>query len=192
MNKVQRNLLENPGWYTPYTPYQAEISQGRLESLLNYQTMVTDLTKLDVSNASLLDEATAGAEAMYLCYNAKKRKKATFVMSKDIHPQTIDVVKTRADVLGVKVIVADVNSFDLSKGDVCGVMVQYPATGDSLSSSPLLFSSPCKLTVEQDGAVVDYSELADKVHRADALVVCASDLLALTLLKPPGTFFLLF
>jgi glycine dehydrogenase len=121
--------LENPGWYTPYTPYQAEISQGRLESLLNYQTMVVDMTKMDISNASLLDEATAAAEAMYLCYNAKKRKKMTFLMAKDCHPQTIDVVKTRADILGVKVVTGDPNSFDFSKGDVCGVLIQYPATG---------------------------------------------------------------
>jgi len=162
---IQRNILENPGWYTSYTPYQAEIAQGRLEMLLNYQTVVSDLTKMDVSNASLLDEGTAAAEAMNVAWNHGKKKKNTFLVSKNVHPQTIGVIKTRASYLGINVVVADHNTFDFSKGDACGALVQYPAT---------------------EGSVEDLSGFAEKVHKAGALVIAATDLLALTVLKPPG------
>jgi len=162
---ILRNLLENPQWYTPYTPYQAEISQGRLESLTNFQTMVTDLTGMDIANASLLDEATAAAEAMNQCYNAHKKQKSVFYVSHLCHPQNIEVVKTRAEPLGIKVVVGDLNTLDYSKGDVCGVLIQYPAT---------------------DGSLVDFTSYIEKVHKADALVCMATDLLALTVLKSPG------
>eukprot|EP01114_Cavostelium_apophysatum_P003367 TRINITY_DN1319_c0_g3_i1.p1 TRINITY_DN1319_c0_g3~~TRINITY_DN1319_c0_g3_i1.p1 ORF type:complete len:1010 (-),score=304.66 TRINITY_DN1319_c0_g3_i1:65-3094(-) len=162
---IQRNILENPGWYTSYTPYQAEISQGRLEMLLNYQTMVMDLTKMDVANASLLDEGTAAAEAMNMAWNNTKKKRNTFYVSSGVHPQSIGVIKTRADSLGINVVVGDHNQMDFSKGDVCGVIVQYPAT---------------------DGKVEDLSAFADKVHKSGAIVIAATDLLALTQLKPPG------
>jgi len=162
---IQRNILENPGWYTAYTPYQAEISQGRLEMLLNFQTLVTDLTGLDVANASLLDEATAAAEAMHVVWVQHRKKKNTFYVANDVHPQTIGVIQTRAKGLGIKVVVGEANSFDFSKGEVCGVMVQYPAT---------------------DGRIVDYSGLTEKAHQAGAFVVMGTDLLALTVLKSPG------
>lgn len=162
---ILRNLLENPGWYTPYTPYQAEISQGRLESLLNYQTLITELTKMDISNASLLDEGTAAAEAMNMAWSAAKKKKNTFYISTDVHPQTIEVVRTRAEPLGVKIVVASEDKWELN--DCCGVLVQYPKT---------------------DGKISDYSGFADKVHQAGGLFCCATDLLALTVLQPPGEF----
>eukprot|EP01133_Synstelium_polycarpum_P012790 gene12790-15006_t len=163
---IQRNILENPGWYTPYTPYQAEISQGRLESLLNFQTMVSDMTKLPMANASLLDEATAAAEAVTMCINISRGKKEfAFLVDKRCHPQTIDTIKTRAEPKGVRIEVVDYKSFDYSRGDVVGVLVQYPAT---------------------DGSVADYREVVTKAHAADALVVCATDLLALAMLTPPG------
>lgn len=162
---IQRNILENPGWYTSYTPYQAEISQGRLEMLLNYQTVVSDLTKMDVSNASLLDEGTAAAEAMNMAWAASKRKKNTFYVSEGLHPQSIGVIQTRADSLNIKVVVGDHNKFDFSKGDACGVIVQYPAT---------------------DGTVEDMTEFASKAKKSGAVVIAATDLLALTLIKPPG------
>lgn len=164
---ILRNVLENPGWYTPYTPYQAEISQGRLESLLNYQTMITQMTGMDISNASLLDEATAAAEAMTMCFSLYKKKKNVFFVSQDCHPQNIELIKTRAEPLGVKVVVGDWKSFDFSKGDACGVILQYPAT---------------------DGTIADLTSFVEKVHNSDALVVCATDLLSLALLKPPGEF----
>jgi len=162
---IQRNILENPGWYTAYTPYQAEIAQGRLEALLNYQTMVMDLTGMEIANASLLDEGTAAAEAVAMAHAVKgKEGKETVVISSGCHPQTIDVVRTRAEARGWKVVVADENG--LSAGaDAFAVVVQYPAT---------------------DGGVHDYRELADSVHASDAMVVAAADLLALTLLAPPG------
>jgi len=126
---ILRNIIENPLWYTPYTPYQAEISQGRLEMLLNYQTMVADLTKMDISNASLLDEATAAAEAMALCVNIRaKKEQNVFLISSDVHPQTIAVVKTRAKPLGITVRKAHHSTFDFKAGDVCGILLQYPAT----------------------------------------------------------------
>jgi glycine dehydrogenase len=161
---ILRNILQNPGWYTQYTPYQAEISQGRLEALLNFQTMVIDLTGLPIANASLLDEATAAAEAMHLAHEFKgSEEKDTFWVSEKCHPQTIDVVTTRAEALGLKVRVGDHASADLSR--VFGALVQYPTT---------------------DGAVLSYRSFAEKVHAADALFVVAADILALALLEPPG------
>ncbi len=164
---IQRNILENPGWYTQYTPYQAEIAQGRLEALLNFQTMVIDLTGFPISNASLLDEATAAAEAMSMLFGAKGRPQGgTFLVSDTCHPQTIGVVRTRAKHLGISVIVGPVDGNALPKG-LFGVLVQYPAT---------------------DGEVADYGALCAKVHEAGAYVVAAVDLLSLTLLKPPAEF----
>jgi len=162
---ILRNLLENPGWYTQYTPYQAEIAQGRLESLLNFQTMISDLTGLPMANASLLDEGTAAAEAMTMCSGIARGKKPKFLVSDLCHPQTIDVCATRADGLGLELVVADHNEFDFSGNDVCGVLVQYPAT---------------------DGSLIDYSDVVAKSHAAGAKVVMASDLLALTMVKSPG------
>ncbi|KAL8171124.1 hypothetical protein V2J09_022928 [Rumex salicifolius] len=162
---ILRNIMENPGWYTQYTPYQAEISQGRLESLLNYQTMITDLTGLPMSNASLLDEGTAAAEAMAMCNNILKGKRKTFIIANNCHPQTIDVCKTRADGFDLKVVTCDLKDIDYSSGDVCGVLVQYPGT---------------------EGEVFDYGEFVKKAHASGVRVVMATDLLALTVLKPPG------
>jgi glycine dehydrogenase len=164
---ILRNIMENPGWYTQYTPYQAEIAQGRLESLLNFQTMITDLTGLPMSNASLLDEGTAAAEAMAMCNNILKGKKKTFLIASNCHPQTIDVCKTRADGFDLKVVTSDLKDFDYSSGDVCGVLVQYPGT---------------------EGEVLDYGEFVKNAHANGVKVVMASDLLALTILKPPGEF----
>jgi glycine dehydrogenase len=162
---LQRNLLENPGWYTQYTPYQAEISQGRLEALLNFQTMVIELTGLEVANASLLDEATAAAEAMAMCRGLKEGRN-TFFVSSGCHPQTIDVVKTRARASGVEVVVGDHRSFQFT-AQVCGALAQYPDTW---------------------GEIQDYSGLVGQAHAAGALVAIAADLLSLTLLRPPGEF----
>ena len=162
---IQRNVLENPGWYTQYTPYQSEISQGRLEALLNFQTMVCDLTGLEIANASLLDEATAAAEAMMMCLRLKGGdRRHRFLVAADCHPQTIEVVQTRARPLGVEVEVLPPEAMQPDAG-VCGVLLQYPAT---------------------DGAVNDPSALIQQAHAADSLVVVATDLLALTLLKSPG------
>ncbi len=162
---IQRNVLENPGWYTAYTPYQAEVSQGRLEALLNFQTMVTDLTALPVANASLLDEATAAAEAMHMMdsFKGAENRRGLFV-SDECHPQTIDVVKTRAAAHGIDVIVGDARSIDPSRG-LFGVLLQYPAT---------------------DGALEDWRGLIERAHAAGALVTMACDLLALTMIVPPG------
>ncbi len=164
---IQRNILENPGWYTAYTPYQAEISQGRMEALLNFQTMIIDLTGMEIANASLLDEATAAAEAMHLCQSMKNDaiSDALFI-SELCHPQTISVVKTRALPLGIDVIVGDHREFDFTLKPFA-VLVQYPAT---------------------NGTIFDYESFANQAHAAGALVICAADLLALTLLKPPGEF----
>ncbi|OAY75384.1 Glycine dehydrogenase (decarboxylating), mitochondrial [Ananas comosus] len=162
---ILRNIMENPGWYTQYTPYQAEIAQGRLESLLNYQTMISDLTALPMSNASLLDEGTAAAEAMAMCNNIQKSKRKTFLIASNCHPQTIDVCRTRADGFDLKVVVADVKAMDYSSGDVCGVLVQYPGT---------------------EGEVLDYADFVRTAHAHGVKVVMATDLLALTVLKPPG------
>jgi glycine dehydrogenase len=164
---IQRNILENPGWYTAYTPYQAEISQGRLEALLNFQTLITDLTALDIANASLLDEATAAAEAMGLCYRmVADPVRNKFFVSSLCHPQTIDVVRTRAKPLGLVVVVDDHRTF-AADAATCGVLVQYP---DTL------------------GSVHDYAVFFDRTHAAGALCVVAADLLALTLLRAPGEF----
>jgi glycine dehydrogenase len=163
---ILRNILENPGWYTQYTPYQAEIAQGRLQALLNYQTMVGDLTGLPIANASLLDEGTAAAEAMALAYGQQKRQSLnSFFVSNACHPQTIEVVRTRAIPLGIEVIVGDHRQFDPSATPVFGVLLQYPAT---------------------DGSLFDYRELITQIHAAGALVTVATDLLALTLLTPPS------
>ncbi|MDG2424211.1 MAG: aminomethyl-transferring glycine dehydrogenase [Phycisphaerales bacterium] len=163
---IQRNVLENPAWYTQYTPYQSEISQGRLQALLNFQTMVSDLTDLPVANASLLDEATAAAEAMIMCRNLCRTDKATFLVSSRCHPQTLAVLKGRAAPLGITLRVeslAECETIDLT--DVFGVLVQYPDT---------------------DGRVHDWKPLVSQVHDADAFVVMATDLLALTIMTPPG------
>src|SRR5881275_2594902 len=162
---IQRNILENPGWYTAYTPYQAEIAQGRLEALLNFQQMIIDLTALDIANASMLDEATAAAEAMALCHAVAPNRK-TFFVADNCHPQTIAVVQTRAKPLGIEIKIADYSRFKFDQ-TVFGALVQYPAT---------------------DGAIYDYSDFIRQAHDAGALVVVAADILALTLLKPPGEF----
>ena len=167
-NVILRNILENPAWYTAYTPYQAEISQGRMEALINFQTMVADLTGMEIANASLLDEATAAAEAMTLAKRSAKSKSNTFLVSGDTHPQTIEVLRTRAEPLGIAIELA--NSDDewqaaLAKGDFFGVLVQYPASS---------------------GWLHDWGKDAEAIHARGALVVFATDLLALTLLKPPG------
>jgi glycine dehydrogenase len=161
---ILRNIMENPGWYTQYTPYQAEISQGRLEALLNFQTMVSDLTGLKIANASMLDEGTAAAEAMTMCRSqVTNHELDTFVIDDLVHPQTIACVKTRAESLGIKVVVACVQTSDTSKA--FGALVQYPTT---------------------DGAIENYADAAKKLHAQGALVVAAADILALTLLTPPG------
>jgi glycine dehydrogenase len=168
---IQRNILENPGWYTAYTPYQAEIAQGRLEALLNFQTMITDLTALDIANASLLDEGTAAAEAMTLCRASvagigDPGPRTTFFVADNCHPQTIEIVQTRAKPLGIKIVVGDFSRIKFDE-TVFGALVQYPAT---------------------DGAIYDYESFAKAAHDAGALLVVAADILALTLLKPPGEF----
>ena len=165
---IQRNILENPGWYTQYTPYQAEIAQGRLEALLNFQTLVTELTGLELANSSLLDEGTAAAEAMAMSFNVQKKKTAkTFLVSDLCHPQTIDIIRTRALPLGIEVIVGDHRQFEFPEHTVFGVLLQYPAT---------------------DGSVQDYQEVIEQAHAAGALVTVATDLLSLVLLTPPGEF----
>jgi glycine dehydrogenase len=166
---IQRNILENPGWYTAYTPYQAEIAQGRLEALLNYQTMVTDLTAMEIANASLLDEGTAAAEAMIMLFNArhkdkKKAKACTFLVSKDCLPQTIDVLKTRATPIGIKLQIVEHSDFIFSN-DVFGMLVQYP----------------CKY-----GNIENYKVLAQDAKNNNVGIAVAADLLSLTLLTPPG------
>ncbi len=166
---ILRNILENPGWYTQYTPYQAEIAQGRLEALLNFQTVVSDLTGMEIANASLLDEGTAAAEAMSLCYAVKGRGRdldEAFFVSELCHPQTIEVVKTRARSHGIEIIVGDHRSFDFST-PVFGALIQYPAT---------------------DGVVFDYEAFANRAHETNTLVVVAADFLSLLLLKAPGEF----
>ena len=163
---ILRNILENPGWYTAYTPYQPEISQGRMEALLNFQTMIMDLTGMEIANASLLDEGTAAAEAMTMVMNASRNKGRKFFISKDCHPQTIEVVRTRAEPQDIEVVVGDHRDGALAE-DVFGVLLQYPAT---------------------NGEIFDYADFAIKAHETDALVVVAADILALALLKPPGEF----
>jgi len=162
---ILRNILETPGWYTQYTPYQAEVSQGRLEALLNFQTMVADLTGLPLANASLLDEATAAAEAMTMCRRIAKSDRHGFFVAGDCHPQTTAVVQGRARPLGIEVHVGDVDEIDFGGQNLFGVLVQYPTT---------------------EGRICDYSSLIEQAHAAGVLVVMATDLLALTLLRPPG------
>ncbi|KAG5188674.1 glycine dehydrogenase [Tribonema minus] len=162
---ILRNMLENPGWYTAYTPYQAEISQGRLQSLLNFQTMVADLTGMAMSNASLLDEATACAEAMSMTHSLGGHKCKKFFVADDVHPQSLALVRTRGGAIGLDIIVGDPDSVDFSAGDFCGALVQYPSTF---------------------GAVKDYAAFTERVHAGKALVVAATDLMALTLIRPPG------
>ena len=167
---IQRNIFENPAWYTQYTPYQSEIAQGRLEALVNFQTLVTDLTGLPLANASLLDEATAAAEAMAMCLaiarSAGSERKEFFV-SHNCHPQTIAVMQTRAEPLGITLHVGQTQTLGFSNPQLAGLLLQYPAT---------------------DGSVMDYSELVTRAHAAGVLVVVATDLLALTLLRSPGEF----
>jgi glycine dehydrogenase len=163
---ILRNIVQNPGWYTQYTPYQAEIAQGRLEALLNFQTMIIDLTGLEVANASLLDEATAAAEAMHLAYAFKgSDEQNVFFVSEDCHPQTIEVVKTRAEATGIDVVVGDHVTGLPAKP--FGALVQYPTS---------------------TGKICDYKELADRVHAAGGLLIVAADILSLALLVPPGEF----
>ncbi|WP_045689331.1 MULTISPECIES: aminomethyl-transferring glycine dehydrogenase [Hymenobacter] len=163
---IQRNILENPGWYTAYTPYQAEIAQGRLEALINYQTMVIDLTGLEIANASLLDEGTAAAETLHMFHSLSKKKQATrYFVSEQVLPQTIDVLRTRATPLGIELVVGDHRTVDLTDASLFGAILQYPAA---------------------DGAVYDYTEFITKAHDNGLFVTVAADLLALTLLTPPG------
>ncbi len=164
---IQRNILENPGWYTQYTPYQAEISQGRLEALLNFQTMIADLTGLPLANASLLDEATAAAEALGMCVAIARGRKRGFFAAADCHPQTLGVLRTRARSLGIELHEGSVDAIDFDAWDLCGILLQYPAT---------------------DGRVEDHRALAARAHAAGATVVVATDPLALALLAPPGEF----
>ncbi|NUQ74343.1 MAG: aminomethyl-transferring glycine dehydrogenase [Polyangiaceae bacterium] len=167
---ILRNVIQSPGWYTPYTPYQAEVAQGRLEALLNYQTMIMDLTAFDIANASLLDEATAAAEAMHLAYEFRGGPDANaFFVSDACHPQTIDVVRTRAEASGIELVVGDHRSLDLSapgsKSKIFGVLVQYPTS---------------------EGSIDDYRDLCERVHAAGGLFIMAADILSLALLTPPG------
>ncbi|EJC98691.1 glycine dehydrogenase [Fomitiporia mediterranea MF3/22] len=165
---ILRNIIENPAWYTPYTPYQPEIAQGRLESLVNFQTMVMSLTAMHVANASLLDEGTAAAEGMTMSYAASNMKRKTFVVHSGVLPQTISVLQTRAKGFGIKLVIGDIFKLvedEAVRSDLCGVLIQYP---------------------DVDGRVTDFSGLVSSVHAANGLVICATDLLALTMLKPPG------
>ncbi|MDR3626209.1 MAG: aminomethyl-transferring glycine dehydrogenase [Ignavibacteriaceae bacterium] len=166
---ILRNVLENPGWYTQYTPYQAEISQGRLEALLNFQTVVIDLTGMNIANASLLDEGTAAAEAMTMLFALRKPDKAeakTFFVSKDCYPQTIDVLRTRANPFGIEILVGDHKDIQLDD-KIFGILLQYPA---------------------DSGEVYNYKDIIEQAHKKDILTVVAADLLSLTLLTPPGEF----
>ncbi|KAG0066868.1 glycine decarboxylase subunit P, partial [Linnemannia elongata] len=167
IRSTQTSWRTPAGTYTQYTPYQPEIAQGRLESLLNYQTMVTDLTGMSIANASLLDEGTAAAEAMIMCWAATKNKKNTFFVDENCHPQTIAVVQTRAEAFNIKVVIGNHRDFDFEaiKGELSGVLIQYPDTR---------------------GNVADYKGLADKIHGYGGQVVAATDLMALTMLTPPG------
>merc|ERR1719232_1941094 len=166
---VRRNLLENPGWYTAYTPYQAEISQGRMESLVNYQTLVCELTGMEVANASLLDEGSAGAEAMaMIARTVNSKAKNQFFVSDKVHPQSIDLMRTRAHYFGMEFIVGDVHNTDFaSMSKLCGALVQYPDT---------------------TGVMFDYKGLGDTLHKNGAHLVVAADPLALVSAKPPSEF----
>lgn len=163
---IQRNILENPGWYTAYTPYQAEIAQGRLEALLNFQSMVVDLTGMDVANASLLDEGTAAAEAMAMAQAVKPRARSFFA-DRHCHPQTLDILRTRSEAIGIELVIGKWQDFSAGDGEFSGALVQYPDTLGSLH---------------------DYEGLAQRVHAAGGVLVVAADPLALTILKEPGAF----
>lgn len=161
-------IIENPAWYTPYTPYQPEIAQGRLESLVNFQTMVISLTSMHIANASLLDEGTAAAEAMAMAFANSAMKKRVFLVDRGVLPQTISVLRTRAKGFGIRLVVDDIFASlkdDSLRSDLCGVLLQYP---------------------DVDGRVTDYESVVKDVHQMGGLAVCATDLLALTMLKPPG------
>jgi glycine dehydrogenase len=165
---IQRNILENPGWYTAYTPYQAEIAQGRLEALINFQTMVMDLTAMEIANASLLDEGTAAAEAMTMFYGQRKKEKKSaqvFFVDENVFPQTIDILKTRATPVGIELETGRFDELDLTRADLYGVLVQYPAG---------------------DGKVINYKSFAESAHEQNVYVTFAADLMALTLITPPG------
>ncbi|HEY5691884.1 MAG TPA: aminomethyl-transferring glycine dehydrogenase [Cyclobacteriaceae bacterium] len=165
---ILRNILENPGWYTAYTPYQAEIAQGRLEALINFQTMVIDLTGMEIANASLLDEATAAAEAMHLLYASRKgaKKEASrFFVDADTFPQTIDVLKTRSAPLGIELVIGDLSKFDITDSNLFGVYLQYP---------------------NNNGAISDHSAFIASAHEKEVAVVVGTDLMSLLLLKSPG------
>lgn len=169
---ILRNMLENPGWYTAYTPYQAEISQGRLEMLLNFQTLVVDLTGLPMAVASLLDESTAAAEAMQMCFalKGKRGKRNKFFVSDDVHPQTIGLIETRSEAMGIEVIIGKHSEADFTNGDYCGAIVQYPNTYGALESSG-----------------ESYASFTERAHSADAMVIAATDLMALSQLAPPSS-----
>jgi glycine dehydrogenase len=163
---ILRNMFENPVWYTAYTPYQPEISQGRLECLLNFQTMVAELTGMEISNASLLDEGTAAAEALFMAHSVCKKNNANaFIVHPDMHQHVIEVLKTRSEPLNLEMIVADPVSFDFSSKEIFAVLFQYPTT---------------------TGSIEDYKSITEKIHGHGALVIASVDLLALTLLTPPG------
>lgn len=155
-NVILRNMLENPGWYTAYTPYQAEIAQGRLEMLLNFQTLCSDLTGLPMSVASLLDESTAAAEAMQMCFSlkGKKGKKNKFFVSQDVHPQTISLIQTRAAVIGIDVVVGEHSSSEVDSGEYCGAVLQYPNTYGAVESSG-----------------ESYEEFTKRAHTGGAMVI---------------------
>ncbi|MCA9481494.1 MAG: glycine dehydrogenase (aminomethyl-transferring), partial [Nitrospira sp.] len=162
---ILRNILENPAWYTQYTPYQAEIAQGRLEALFNFQTMVADLTGLPLANASLLDEATAAAEAMTMCRAVSQQPGMTFFVAEDCHPQIIAVLQTRAHPLGIAIQVGNPDSLNFNNQDIFGILLAYPST---------------------DGHIRSVADIARQANNAGTLVVASTDLLALTLLVPPG------
>ena len=164
---IKRNILENPCWYTQYTPYQAEIAQGRLEALLNFQTMITDLAGMEIAGASLLDEPTAAAEAMAMCISIARGKKRRFHVDQTCHPQTVAVLETRAEPLGIDLVIGPVDDIDTSDPELAGVLVQYPDTS---------------------GEVRDHEQLAARLHESDSLLVVAADLLSLVMLRSPGDF----
>jgi glycine dehydrogenase len=164
---IQRNILENPGWYTQYTPYQAEIAQGRLEALMNFQTLIADMTGLPFANASLLDEGTAAAEAVTMCHHISRQKKARFFVDEDVHPQTLAVLRTRAEPAGIEIVVGDAERLAFDDPELFGLLVSYPGSS---------------------GRVHDHRELCARARSADVRVVVATDLLALALLTPPGEF----
>jgi len=163
---IRRNVLENPNWYTPYTPYQAEISQGRLESLLNYQTMITELTGLDVANASLLDEASSASEAMFMAYNVHNGKRSKFFLSKTVFAQNIEVIKTKADGLGIELVIDEPANFNWEKAsEFCGYLVQNP---------------------DNFGNVHDYTATIAKLKEHKVIVTIIADILSLAITKTPG------